>query len=125
VAFNEFSRPGWTTYPTGSLASGLQPIYEELARHGGPRWGATEASPAVFDEGIEPWEYLSWHFDHGATIMVMNTGATSPELAGKLQNGVFSERALGAYRRFLSERPRQITPVDSLIRGGPPKKHEP
>ena len=105
AAFAESARPGWTTYAGGPLASGFEPIYDELDRHGNPPWASTEASPAVSasGSGIDPYEYLGWHFDHGAVVVVMNTGATDPVLAAALDQAVWGPAAIAAYRRFLTE----------------------
>src|SRR5882724_8490676 len=34
VAFNDVSRPGFTTYPWERLRDGFDPVYQELATHG-------------------------------------------------------------------------------------------
>ena len=102
AAFNDFSRPGWTTYPVGPLAQDFSPIYEELEKHGYPHWGGTEASP-LGASGVSPYEYLRRHFDYGATVVVMNTGASSADLSGQLQDAVWGPDAIAAYRRFFSE----------------------
>jgi hypothetical protein len=64
-----------------------------------------EASPAVSasGSGIDPYEYLGWHFDHGAVVVVMNTGATDPVLSDALDRAVWGPAAIAAYRRFLTE----------------------
>jgi hypothetical protein len=103
AAFTDSSRPGWTTYPVGPLANNLEPIYDELARQGSPHWGGTEASPGIAGSGVSPYEYLRWHFDHGAVLVVMNTGATSGDLSQALRNAVWGDEAVAAYRRFFSE----------------------
>jgi len=102
AAFADFARPGWTTYPVGPLANDFEPIYDELARHGNPPWGATESSP-LFGAEIEPYEYLRRHFDHGAVLVFMNTAASDPELSHALERGVWGPAAIAAYRRFFSE----------------------
>jgi hypothetical protein len=103
AAFADFARPGWTTYPAGPLATSLEPIYEELDRHGNPPWGGMESSPAVPGIEIDPYGYLGWHYDHGAVVVVMNTGATDPVLSGILDRAVWGPAAIAAYRRFLTE----------------------
>lgn len=106
VAFNKYCRPGWTTYAAGPLQNGLAPIYKELALHGDPHWGSSEASPiALGGPAVAPYEYLRWHYAHGATLVVMNTGATSSELTQELERGVFGPASIAAYKRFLGQRP--------------------
>ncbi len=106
VAFNSYSRPGWTTYLAGPLQNDFQPIYKELAKHGNPHWGSSEASPSALGGPVVPtYEYLRWHYGHGATLMVMNTGATSSQLKQELEQGVWGPQSIAAYRRFLTDRP--------------------
>jgi hypothetical protein len=106
IAFNEYSRPGWTTYPVGPLRNDFEALYTELERHGDPPWASTEASPTMGPSGGKPAltmkEYLARHFDHGATVIVFNTGATSKELSESLTEGVWGEDAIDAYRVFLN-----------------------
>jgi hypothetical protein len=105
AAFNSYSRPGWTTYAQGPLKNGLQPVYTELAKHGNPHWGSSEASDGAFGGYVvPPYEYLRWHYGHGATLMVMNTGASSTELTKDLEQGVWGPDSIAAYRRFLDGR---------------------
>lgn len=105
AAFNPSCRPGWTTYATGPLQRGLGPIHDELARRGHPHWASSEASPAALGGlGIPTYEYLRWHFGHGATLVVMNTGATSEELTRELEQGVWGTGTIAAYQRFLAGR---------------------
>jgi hypothetical protein len=104
AAFNNYCRPGWTTYAEGPLQNGFAPIYSELAKHKNPHWASSEASPASLSlRRVAPYEYLRWHFGHGATVMVMNTGATSAELSAELERGVYGPDAIAAYRRFLNQ----------------------
>ena len=106
MAFNDYSRPGFTTYPDGPLKDNFNIIYQELARHGNPPWGGTEANPAAGNNLVPMREYLARHFEHGATIIVMNSGATSAELTSKLTEGMWSEAAVAAYREALGAQPR-------------------
>lgn len=105
IAFVESARPGWTTYAVGPLQHDFQVLYEQLAANGNPHWASTEASPrGLGPGGLSMREYLGWHFDFGATIVLFNTGATSPELAGRLDEAVWGEEAIQAYRDFLGLR---------------------
>ena len=106
IAFNDYSRPGWTTYPVGSLRNDFEALYTELERHGNPHWASTEASPTMGPSGgkhaLTTKDYLARHFDYGATVIVFNTGATSKELSESLTEGVWGEHAVNAYRTFLN-----------------------
>ena len=106
IAFNDYSRPGWTTYPVGPLRNDFEALYAELARHGNPNWASTEASPTMGPSGgkhaLTMKDYLARHFDYGATVIVFNTGATSKELSKSLTEGVWGEHAVNAYRTFLN-----------------------
>jgi len=106
IAFNDYSRPGWTTYPVGPLRNDFEALYKELERHGNPHWASTEASPTMGPSGgkhaLTMKDYLARHFDYGATVIVFNTGATSKELSDSLTEGVWGEQALNTYRTFLN-----------------------
>ena len=95
TAFNDFSRPGWTTYPDGPLHKDFQALYRELEKHGNPPWGSTEASHHGLEGSkVPPATYLSWHFDHGATLVVINREK-------QFMTTVWSDEAIAAYKRFL------------------------
>lgn len=101
IAFLDSAVPGFTTYALGPLAASFEPIYGALRKHCASSWAGTEAS--FFDGrgvGIDPEDYLRRHFDHGATRLVMNTGATG-ELAARLFDANWNVRAIDAYNRFL------------------------
>jgi len=106
IAFNDYSRPGWTTYPVGPLRNDFEALYTKLERHGNPHWASTEASPTMGPSGakhaLTTKDYLARHFDYGATVIVFNTGATSKELSKSLTEGVWGEDAVSAYRVFLN-----------------------
>lgn len=76
IAFNPYSRPGWTTYPVGALADDFEAIYSELKKHGNPAWAGVEANVGIPGSSVD-WEtYLGRHFNHGATLVGINCGAT-------------------------------------------------
>ncbi|MHC4537413.1 MAG: hypothetical protein ACYS6K_26030 [Planctomycetota bacterium] len=106
IAFNDYSRPGWTTYPVGPLRNDFEALYKELFCHGSPHWASTEASPTMGPSGgkhaLTTKDYLARHYDYGATVIVFNTGATSKELSKSLTEGVWGEHAVNAYRTFLN-----------------------
>jgi hypothetical protein len=103
IVFNPYSRPGWTTYPLGTLANGFRPLYAELSRHGNPAWGGVEANTAAFARPNSPgWEeYLAWHYNYGAKLVGINVGAADRSVMENLQKGAFGEEAMAAYRKFL------------------------
>lgn len=105
IAFNDHSRPGWTTYPVGPFRNDFALLYEELARHGNPHWASSEASPTMGGKhSLSMKDYLARHFDYGATVIVFNTGATSKALSDSLTEGVWGKEALEAYRDHLAPR---------------------
>ncbi len=107
IAFNKYSRPGWTTYPIGPLAADLSAIYAELDKHGSPSWGGVEANAGVPGSSMG-WEaYLARHFNHGAVLVGVNCGATGSVLPEQLTKSAFGDEAVAAYRKFLSGAPLQ------------------
>jgi hypothetical protein len=101
VAFIASARPGWTTYPLGALGASFQPLLTALAAHGNPHWGGTEAAPFTPAGPVDAYEYLREHYAAGATVVVMNTGATG-SLGEVLENAVYGPAAIAAYQRFLA-----------------------
>ena len=111
AAFNAWSRPGWTTYPVGLLGSGFGALYGELQKRGNPRWGGVEANAGIAGWALD-WEtYLGWHYNHGAALVAINTGATGQELPDLLEKSAFGPEALAAYRKFLAGEPLREKPV--------------
>ncbi|MHB1456225.1 MAG: hypothetical protein ACYC0V_04855 [Armatimonadota bacterium] len=109
-AFNQWSRPGWTTYPVETLKDGFEPLYRELKKHGNPRWAGVEAN-AWFRESVD-WEtYLGWHYNHGAVIVGINTGATGTEMPARLEKSAFNPEAIVVYRKFLRGEMLKETPA--------------
>ena len=103
IVFNPYARPGWTTYPLGTLANRFQPLYDELAKHGNPAWGGVEANNAAFITPSSPgWEeYLAWHYNHGAKLVGINVGASDQSIMSNLSKGASDDEAMAAYRKFL------------------------
>jgi hypothetical protein len=106
IAFNPYSRPGWTTYPVGRLERDFKPLYALLEAHGSPAWGGVEANAAMTPSAGDWKEYLARHFDHGARLVGINVGASSAALQGRLARGAYGREALAAYRDFFSGGPR-------------------
>lgn len=100
-AFNAWSRPGWSTYPVGYLGKNFQPLYAALKQHGSPPWGGVEANVGMPGTLIDWESYLGWHYNHGATLVAINMGATGTDLPARLEKSAFSREALAAYRKFL------------------------
>src|SRR6266404_3117997 len=103
IVFNPYARPGWTTYPIGTLENGFQPLYDELSKHGNPAWGGVEANNAAFTNPNAPdWEtYLGWHYNHGAKLVGINVGASDQSIMSSLSKGASGDEAMAAYRKFL------------------------
>ena len=105
TAFNEYCRPGWTTYPVMILGPNFNAIYDELAKHGNPPWAGVEANVG-FPGSVVDWEtYLGWHYNHGCVLVGVNIGATGEDLPKRLDDSAFGEEALAAYRKFLGGQP--------------------
>ena len=102
TAFNEYANPGWTTYLAGPLANGLDVLYKALADNGNPTWGSTESSPTnIGGKAVKPETFLAWHYNHGATLIVMNAadGSAGGQGIGK---DMWSSASVAAYQKFLS-----------------------
>ena len=102
TAFNDYSNPGWTTYAAGPIANNFNVLYKALAEHGNPHWGATETSPTSMNgKPLNPERFLAWHFNHGATLIVMNAADTSAggQAIGK---DMWSTASIAAYKKFLA-----------------------
>jgi hypothetical protein len=111
AAFNAWSCPGWTTYPVGLLAADFRALYGELQKRGTPPWGGVEANAGMAGGAVD-WEtYLGWHYNHGATLVAINTGATGQELPDLLEKSAFGQEALAAYRKFLAGDPFREKPA--------------
>jgi hypothetical protein len=113
AAFNAWSRPGWSTYPVGPLEQNFQPLYDALKQHGSPPWGGVEANLG-FPGALIDWEsYLSWHYNHGATLVAINIGATRTELPARLEKSAFGPEALAAYSKFLKGEKLREKPISA------------
>ena len=102
IAFTDYARPGWTTYPNGPLANSFSVLYEALAEHDNPPWGGTESNPQGLEQrGMPMDEYLDRHYDYGATLVVINIGATDEKMMSRLRDAVWGDEAISAYQAFL------------------------
>ncbi len=105
TAFNEYSRPGWTTYAVMVLEENFQAIYDELEKHGNPGWAGVEANAGMPGSFVD-WEtYLGWHYNHGCVLVGVNDGATGEYLPKRLRDSAFGAEAIAAYRKFLTGEP--------------------
>ena len=60
------------------------------------------------------WEsYLAWHYNHGAALVAINTGATGKELPAQLEKSAFGPEALAAYRKFLKGEKLREKPISA------------
>jgi hypothetical protein len=113
AACNAWSRPGWSTYPVGPLERNFQPLYDALKKHGNPPWGGVEANAGAPGALIDWESYLAWHFNHGAALVAINTGATGTELPARLEKSAFGPEALAAYRKFLKGEKLREKPISA------------
>jgi hypothetical protein len=105
TAFNEHSRPGWTTYAVMVLGENFKAIYDELQKRGNPGWAGVEAN-AGFPGSVVDWEtYLAWHYNHGCVMVGINNGATGQDLPRRLRDSAFGDEAIAAYHKFLTGQP--------------------
>jgi len=110
TAFNQYSRPGSTTYSVTVLRENFKAIYDELEKHGHPAWGGVEASAGVPGSVVD-WEtYLAWHYNHGGVLVGVNTGA-GKNSEQRLWDSAFGKEALAAYHKFLTGQPLVETPI--------------
>jgi hypothetical protein len=113
TAFNQFSRPGWTTYPVEILGQSFKPLYDELERHGNPPWAGVEANAGIPGSVVD-WEtYLAWHYNHGCVLVGVNMGATGEDLPKRLRDSAFSKEAMAAYHKFLMGQPLAEKPLST------------
>jgi len=105
TAFNEYCRPGWTTYPVMVLGQNFNALYDELSENGNPPWAGIEAN-AGFPGSVVDWEtYLGWHYNHGCVVMGINNGATGEDLPRRLRESSYGEEAIAAYQKFFNDEP--------------------
>jgi hypothetical protein len=117
TAVNPWSRAGWSTYAVGSLEQGSACLYDVVKDRVDPAWGGVEANTG-FPGSLVDWEtYLGWHYNHGAALVAINTGATGTELPDRLKKSAFGPEALAAYRKFLGGEALVERPVSQDNRG--------
>jgi hypothetical protein len=96
VAFNKYSVPGFSGYPTEGR---FEEIYDAVAQFGHGYWAMTEGT------NVRPglsWEsYLAWIFNHRGNLAIIFggfQGAQNNEFARATE----SPEAINAYRKFLA-----------------------
>lgn len=107
TAFNDHSRPGFSTYPIGvkenNVDGRLAKILQELPKHGNPHWASVEGtnvqgeSAAIMTSHISWNEYLSGMFNNGASMV--NIFAWSDPTGYGIATR--SQEAIAAYNKFL------------------------
>lgn len=129
AAFNRYSRPGFSTYPTGHTRNGrdalLAVILEARKRHGDPPWASVEGTNTQVGAGFGgprdgglSWEgYLAGMFNHGAALVnVFAWGVGGKDVdveRDPFRSATESEEALAAYRKFLRGEPLREDPAPS------------
>lgn len=113
TAFNSFSRPGFSTYPSGFKKRGtdavFDAIYAELAKQGRPAWASSEGTNMIVEgkpagPGLSWEEYLGSMFNHGASLVTIFGWQDVGTPFGKATR---SPDAIVAYKKFLSGLPLQ------------------
>ena len=129
VAFGEFHRPGFSTYPQPGL---FEQIYKELDRHGHPAWASSEGTNLQLgsgpgQSGMDMESYLARMFNHGATLVNIFSWGIGGEANKNMDFRVVTEgeEALQAYRKFLLGQPlaQVVSPTSSYLERLPAKIH--
>ncbi|MBC7887622.1 MAG: hypothetical protein H7Z13_07015 [Ferruginibacter sp.] len=108
TAFNDHSRPGFSTYPIGfkenNFDGRLAKILQELTKNGNPHWASSEGtnvqgeSAAVITSHISWNDYLSGMFNNGASVVTIFAWS-DPSPYGTATR---SQEAIAAYKKFLT-----------------------
>ena len=111
TAFNQYSRPGWTTYSVTVLRESFKAIYDELEKHGSPAWAGVEANAGVPGSVVD-WEtYLAWHYNHGGVLMGVSMDGTGKDTHTRMRESAYGKEAIAAYHKFLTGQPLVEKPV--------------
>ncbi len=128
VAFGQFHRPGFSTYPQpGNFAQ----IYAEVAQHKQWGWASSEGTNLQLgggpgQSGMNMETYLAKMFNHGATLTNIFSWGVGGEANKKMDFRVMTEgeEALQAYRKFLrGERLTEAATTTSFMDRLPAKIH--
>ena len=129
VAFGEYHRPGFSTYPQPGL---FDDIDNELARHQQVGWASCEGTNLQLgsgpgQSGMTMETYLAKMFNHGATLVNIFSWGIGGEANKNMSFRVVTEgdEALRAYRKFLAGKPliEAKTEALTLLERLPPKIH--
>ena len=112
TAFNNYSRPGYSTYPTSyrklfsstdTIDGLLEQILEELSLQGRAHWASSEGTNINVESGQGTPSDITWDdylfdmFNHGASLVNIYAWTGGP---GK--NSTRSSAAIAAYIKFLN-----------------------
>ena len=110
TAFNDYSRPGFSTYPVEGM---FDAIYRELANHPKTGWASSEganvlpgADASADSSGINMETYLARMFNHGATlvnIFAWGMGGDAFKNSNPFRIATEGPEAIAAYRKFLNQ----------------------
>lgn len=104
TAFNNHSRPGFSTYPSGFIVNGVEGVLArilgERQKHGNPRWADAESD--FTDTSAMAWDkYLFDRFNNGASIVNI-FGWPFPANSGNPYGmATHSKGAIATYNKFL------------------------
>ncbi|OGZ06557.1 MAG: hypothetical protein A3C93_06085 [Candidatus Lloydbacteria bacterium RIFCSPHIGHO2_02_FULL_54_17] len=107
AAFNDYSRPGFSTYPDKGI---FDAIYRELANHPTIGWASSEGTNVIPGQsadssGMSMETYLARMFNHGATLVnIFSWGMGGDALKSTNPFRIVTEgpEAIAAYQKFLS-----------------------
>ena len=110
TAFNDYSRPGFSTYPVEGM---FDAIYRELANHPKTGWASSEganvlpgADASADSSGINMETYLARMFNHGATLVnvfAWGMGGDAFKNSNPFRIATEGPEAIAAYRKFLNQ----------------------
>jgi hypothetical protein len=95
AAFNQYSTPGFTGFPTTGR---FEEIYDSVRQFGRGTWAMSEGTNVR--PGLDWESYLAWNFNHGAKLVNI-FGGFQGQGGGEFQRATESADAIAAYRKFL------------------------
>ena len=106
TAFNEFSRPGFSTYPSGIRTENGDALFATIERELKAKsvksgWASAEGTNVNSAMTGMSWtQYLDWMETHGATVI--NIFGWEENQRGQFGQATRSKEALSAFTRFLT-----------------------